>query len=180
MLPFVSAEILSAETLSATVALAVTVAAAFSDLKSGRIPNWLTGCGMVAGCLLAVMQSGDVLATSLIAGSAAAGALFAVRLMGQMAYAQPGMGWGDVKLAAALGACMGWNALWALYLAAVFGAAWGMLGRATGRTERLQRIRFAPFIAAGVVVALIVSGSQILGWSGAFGMCILADALPRR
>lgn len=56
---------------------------------------------------------------------------------------------GDVKLGIVMGLALGWGTLWALYLAAVVGAAEGTAGLASGRWTRSFPLPFAPFIAAG-------------------------------
>ena len=140
--------------LQAILALALVGIAAATDLRSRTIPDALNVFGFTAGLVLAALSSWESVVVSLLAACAAAFALYAVRLLGEVAYGEPGMGWGDVKLAAALGALMGWNALWALYLAAVLGAILGVAGRASGRLDRRARVPFAPFIAAGCAMAM--------------------------
>ena len=62
---------------------------------------------------------------------------------------RPGLGMGDVKLGLVMRLALGWGTLWALYLAAVVGAAVGTAGLASGRWTRSFPLPFAPFIAAG-------------------------------
>lgn len=79
--------------------------AAVTDLRSRRIPNWLTGPALLAGLLLHFMyggfpETGRALLAVLIAG----GIFFAF-------FAAGGMGAGDVKLMAAVGALAGLSSL---------------------------------------------------------------------
>jgi leader peptidase (prepilin peptidase)/N-methyltransferase len=67
-----------------------------------------------------------------------------------------GMGYGDFKLLAALGAWLGWQALPALILlSSAVGAVTGLTLMATGAVGRRQPIPFGPFLAAAGVIALL-------------------------
>jgi len=71
------------------------------------------------------------------------------------------MGFGDVKLAALLGALLGWqNLLLALFLSFVLGAVGGLLGRALGGG---RQIPFGPYLALGGLLALFF-GSSLIAW----------------
>ncbi len=71
------------------------------------------------------------------------------------------MGFGDVKLAAVLGAMLGWEGfLLTLLLAVVFGAIFGVIGRLTGGD---RQIPFGPYLVAGALVTLFF-GDAIIGW----------------
>ncbi|MEM1055061.1 MAG: A24 family peptidase [Bacteroidota bacterium] len=149
------------ETARTVAALLLVTVAAVTDLREGRIPNALTltaaGVGLVLGVLTGAIQ------TAVLAGLAGGGALFAVRLLGHALYRQPGMGWGDVKLAGALGTIIGWPVLWALFLAAVVGSVVGLGLRLRPRDARghngkprPMQIVFAPFIAVGWALSIAV------------------------
>jgi leader peptidase (prepilin peptidase) / N-methyltransferase len=71
------------------------------------------------------------------------------------------MGFGDVKLAAVLGAILGWqNLLVALLLAFVIGAIGGVIGRLSGGS---RMVPFGPYLAVGGMLALFV-GQPLIGW----------------
>ena len=81
--------------------LAALTIAVVTDLKDQRIPNWLTLTLAVAGIAYHVMASGlDGLGFSLIGLAIGLGVMLPPYLMGVM-------GGGDVKLMAAVGACLG-------------------------------------------------------------------------
>ncbi len=66
-----------------------------------------------------------------------------------------GMGYGDFKLLAALGAWMGWQALPAIILiSSAIGAAIGLTMIASGLMKRSQQIPFGPYLALAGIVAL--------------------------
>lgn len=71
------------------------------------------------------------------------------------------MGFGDVKLAAVLGAMLGWQLLLvALFLSFVLGAVGGLIGRAFGGE---RQIPFGPYLALGALVSLFV-GAELIAW----------------
>jgi leader peptidase (prepilin peptidase) / N-methyltransferase len=78
------------------------------------------------------------------------------------------MGFGDVKLAAVLGAILGWqNLLVALLLAFIIGAIGGVIGRLAGGS---RMVPFGPYLAIGGMLSLFV-GQPLIGWYlGMLGM----------
>jgi prepilin peptidase CpaA len=122
--------------------------AAVTDLRSRTIPNWLTLTGILVGLLLNTVLSG-LLGGGWVAGflSAFAGSLLLLIVFGLLGLVSF-VGMGDVKLMAAVGACLRWPlALWALaYVAfaggviAVVYALWrGRLGQVLGNLGRLGK-----------------------------------------
>jgi prepilin peptidase CpaA len=88
----------------AAILLTLAVGAAGYDICYRRIPNWLTGGGVLAGVLMNTFlyQGWPGLSTSML-GLAAA---FCVYLA---LYSIRAMGAGDVKMMAAVGAIVGWQ-----------------------------------------------------------------------
>ena len=90
-----------------TLAVATTAAAAYTDLRRGEIPNWLTfgafSAGVVASAVLAARTTGDPKAVALAVLGAFAGGL-ACALLPFFLWRSGVMGDGDVKLFIALGA----------------------------------------------------------------------------
>ena len=85
----------------------VVVVAAVSDLKKGKVYNWLTYPAIAAGLAFGALEgwaqghAWDGLANHLAGFGLAFGVLFVAYILG-------GMGGGDVKLMAAVGAFVGW------------------------------------------------------------------------
>ena len=76
------------------------------------------------------------------------------------AYDPSAMGFGDVKLAAVIGAFLGWqNLLLAVVVAVFAGAVFGLVQAAM---KRGNRVKFGPYLALGAVVALLW-GQEIIG-----------------
>ena len=76
---------------------------AVCDVRSRRIPNWLTGSGVVAGLLLHLLLGGWRSMGGAVLGGLIAGALFFVFYIGG------GLGAGDVKLMVAVCCLAGWG-----------------------------------------------------------------------
>ena len=79
----------------------LVVVAAYLDLRDRRIPNWLTGTGVLVGLGSNYYQSGWPGLRNGLLGLSAAFALYA------LLFALRAMGGGDVKLMAAVGAFTG-------------------------------------------------------------------------
>jgi leader peptidase (prepilin peptidase)/N-methyltransferase len=139
---------------AATFCAALVVVSA-TDLELRIVPNRVVL--PAAAAVLALRTIADPSPEWALGAVAAAGALFIVA----MAY-PGGMGMGDVKLALLLGAMLGrsvWIALMlALLLAVVPSVA--MLARYGQRARKLA-IPFAPFLAAGGLIALF-AGPRLL------------------
>jgi prepilin peptidase CpaA len=86
----------SPETAYALGAFGCAGAGAVCDLRARRIPNWLTGSGIVAGMVAHGVGNGWRGLASAAAGSLVAGTIFLAF------YLAGGMGAGDVKLVAAV------------------------------------------------------------------------------
>jgi prepilin peptidase CpaA len=100
----------------------LTIVAAIWDIRTRRIPNWLTLSGVMAGVALNSFLYGiGGLWLALEGLGVAFGIYFILYLL-------RAMGAGDVKLMAAVGAVAGWqNWLGILVLTSVFGAVAGLL-----------------------------------------------------
>lgn len=129
----------------------------FIDLDHRIVPNAITYPGVAAGLALALLQ--QRFAPSL-AAALGAGAFFFVIAVAS----RGGMGGGDIKLAAMMGAFLGWPAtLVAVLSAFVLGAAAGLALIAAGRRSRKDAIPFGPALAVGGMVALL-AGDVLLRW----------------
>lgn len=78
------------------------------------------------------------------------------------------MGFGDVKLAAVIGAFLGWERLLVAVVVAVFAGA--LLGLGQLALKRENRVKFGPYLALGAVVALVWGGQIVASYRGMLGL----------
>ena len=132
------------------VALAITLVASVYDIRERRIPNWLLALGLLVGVLLA-------LATGTWRYALVGGALgFAMTLLPRLLLAAS-IGMGDIKLVAVVGTCLGPVALAvALMIGAVAASAVAAYRRYPCQRAPAQAVPFAPHLAVGVLMALLV------------------------
>jgi leader peptidase (prepilin peptidase)/N-methyltransferase len=78
-----------------------------------------------------------------------------------------GMGAGDFKLLAALGAWLGWQMLLPVVLAAsMIGAVVGIAMKLVGALREDRYVPFGPFLAGAGVVVLLAGSQRVMGWLG--------------
>lgn len=93
--------------------------------------------------------------------------LWAVHWLFRLVRGVEGMGYGDFKLLAALGAWLGWAALPQIVLiAAVAGAVVGLLATWLGRMRFEEPLPFGPFLAAGGALTLFLGTPLYLALGG--------------
>lgn len=135
------------------------------DLDTMTLPNPLTQSGLVAGLVFGLV-AGFLTEGSPTGGvnqmmSGVFGAMLglwlfdAIAVVGSITLGQAAMGGGDAKLAAMLGAWLGWKyLLLGGFLACALGAFVGGGAIALGLLNRRQPMPFGPFLALGAVIAL--------------------------
>ena len=108
--------------------------------------------------------------TKRLKGSAAAGAmagylsLWSVFMLFKLLTGKEGMGYGDFKLLAALGAWLGWQMLpLVIVLSAAVGSVVGIGLIVTGQRSRQAEIPFGPYLAGAGWLALLY-GRDIMAW----------------
>ena len=80
-----------------------------------------------------------------------------------------GMGFGDFKLLAAIGAWVGWQVLpFVVMVAAGLGAVIGSIAMWLAKSGRDTRIPFGPYLALGGIVGLLWGRQAVTAWLGYF------------
>jgi leader peptidase (prepilin peptidase)/N-methyltransferase len=129
------------------------------DLEHQIIPDRITLPGIAAGWLSSLL-TGQVPILQALIGSLVGGGIFYLVVI----LSGGGMGGGDVKLGAMLGAFLGWKlVLVSIFLSVFTGGlvAAGVL--LSGRKGRKDPIPFGPFLALGAAVTLFW-GEELLAW----------------
>jgi leader peptidase (prepilin peptidase)/N-methyltransferase len=148
--------------------LAVLVALAAIDWDTTLLPDSLTLPLLWGGLVAAALGwSGLALIDALWGVLAGYLSLWSVYWLFKKATGKEGMGFGDFKLLAALGAWLGWQAILPIVLmASVIGAAVGIAMKVSGSLREGRYVPFGPFLAGGGVVVLLAGTERVLGWIG--------------
>jgi leader peptidase (prepilin peptidase) / N-methyltransferase len=154
----------------AAVALALTCI----DWETGLLPDVITLPLLWAGLLINLSPTFAILSDAVIGAAAGYGFLWCVYWGFWWWRGVEGIGHGDLKLFAALGAWLGWSGLvQVLVLSSVTGAIVGLLMLATRRMRRDEPLPFGPFLAIAGCITLFAGTpfwpSLPLYGSGAFG-----------
>ena len=146
---------------------AVLLALAGIDWDTTLLPDDLTLPLLWAGLVASAL--GWTIALPLALWGAVAGylSLWSVYWMFKLATGKEGMGHGDFKLLAALGAWLGWQMILPVVLgASVLGAVVG-IGMKLNRSLREGRyVPFGPFLAGAGLVVMLAGQTRVLGWLG--------------
>ena len=146
---------------------AVLVALAAIDWDTTVLPDSMTQPLLWAGLLV------SALGWNLGAGAAIVGAavgylsLWSVDWLFKLATGKEGMGYGDFKLLAALGAWLGWQAVLPIVLfASVLGAVVGIGMKAMGALREGRYVPFGPFLVGGGLLVVLLGLPRVLGLIG--------------
>ena len=133
------------------------------DLRHHILPNAITLPGIVIGFVLSFVLPPGWLA-SLIGLIAGGGILFAIGETYYRVRGIEGLGMGDVKMLAMIGAFLGWKLmLVTLVLASFAGSLVGIGVMLAGRGGMTFALPFGTFLAVGALAAA-VAGDPILAW----------------
>jgi leader peptidase (prepilin peptidase)/N-methyltransferase len=133
------------------------------DLRHRILPNVITLPGIVLGVAFSLFMPPGWL-SSLIGLAAGGGVLFAIAEVYYRVRGVEGLGMGDVKMLAMIGAFLGWPLmLVTLVLASFAGSIVGLGLIVSGRGGMQAALPFGTFLACGALVAA-VAGDAILEW----------------
>ncbi len=131
------------------------VAASFIDLDTQLLPDSITLPLLWLGLLTNAGGAFTDLRSAVIGAAAGYLALWSVYWLFKLVTGKEGMGFGDFKLLAAIGAWCGWQALpLTILLSSFIGAAVGIALMVFARHGRSVPIPFGPYLGAAGIVAL--------------------------
>ena len=132
------------------------IAITFIDFDTQLLPDDLTYPLLWAGLLMNINGTFVPLQDAVIGAAAGYLALWSIYWAFKLATGKEGMGYGDFKLLAALGAWMGWTMLPAIILlSSVVGAVVGICLIVFARHGRNNPIPFGPYLAAAGLIAML-------------------------
>jgi leader peptidase (prepilin peptidase) / N-methyltransferase len=142
------------------------VALAAIDYEHFLLPDAITLPGLACGLLLSLtglwLPWRDAFLGALLGG----GSLWLLSRAWYLLRREEGLGLGDVKMLAMVGAFLGWQgALVTVFLASLTGAIVGLLLIAAGRLELGSKLPFGVFLSGGGLAALFVGPRLVAAYS---------------
>lgn len=130
----------------------------FIDIDHRIIPDELSLGGLAAGLLMSFIPGGDWKA-SLLGGVLGGGILFGTAVAYEKATGREGMGGGDIKLVAMVGAFLGWKgALFTIFCGSLLGTAGGLIAMRKGEDGLKTAIPFGPYLCVAALIARFSGG----------------------
>ena len=153
--------------------VSMTIVLIYIDLDIQILPDVIDLPGVAIGLVIGALALGNAygglvlsssLVESLVGAGAGAGILLAIALAYKLVRKVEGMGLGDVKMMAMLGAVLGWEPLFPLLvLASVAGAIVGLLVAARSPQGLQVALPFGVFLGLAFLVVLFF-GDEVFTW----------------
>lgn len=152
--------------------IAVLIVITFIDIDHQIIPDILSLPGIPIFFVAGLWVAETTWRAALIGIVAGAGSLLLVALIYRLVTGKDGMGMGDVKLLAMIGALIGWQGvIFTIFFSSVIGTLIGLLLMVRSGGTLKTKLPFGPFLALGAV-AYIFYGPELidayLGLTGSF------------
>ena len=151
------------QALAAVVLTLVLIPVFFIDFEHRIIPDVISIPGIAIGFGLSFVTAEPGWIGSLIGILLGGGGLLSLGLLGDYLFKKESLGGGDVKLAAMLGAFLGWEKVLFVFISsAVLGLIGAVIMMALSKKMReTHQIPFGPFLAAAAVIALFFGDKLI-------------------
>jgi leader peptidase (prepilin peptidase)/N-methyltransferase len=155
---------LTAQFLAEFFFASLLILIAFIDLDTYTIPNVLSVPGILAGIAFSFFTPRLSWLESLIGALVGGGFLYLIAVGYQVLRRQEGMGGGDIKLLAMIGAFLGSiGVLFTVMLSSVVGALVGLLVMWRKREGLTAMLPFGPFLSLGAL-CYVVWGQRLVEW----------------
>jgi len=142
--------------------LAIMIAITFIDWEHQIIPDPLSLGGTVLGWIGAVVCLDLTLLQSVIGSLVGAGLITGIALLYKLARKVDGMGGGDIKLMAMIGAFLGWQMVFAvLFLAAFAGSVYGIFLLRRSGADGKTAVAFGSFLAPAAIL-MYFAGERLM------------------
>jgi leader peptidase (prepilin peptidase) / N-methyltransferase len=147
--------------------VAVLVALAGIDWDTTLLPDNLTLPLLWAGLLASALGWTIPLSASVWGAIAGYLSLWSVYWLFKLATGKEGMGYGDFKLLAALGAWLGVSMVLPVILASsIIGAVVGIAMKLNASLREGRYVPFGPFLAGAGLAVLFIGSPRVMGWLG--------------
>ncbi len=144
--------------------IAVLILITYIDLDHRIIPNHITLPGIPLFFLASLALPGITWKETLLGIIAGGGCLWIVAQTYWLLTKREGMGGGDIKLLAMIGALLGWKGvLFTIYIASAVGAFSGLLIMVIRKMDMKLAIPFGPFLAVGALL-YVFFGETLTNW----------------
>lgn len=135
---------------------AALVAIIWIDVHRQIIPDAISLPGILIGFAFSFINSLTSWQDSLIGLLAGGGILYGIALLYYILRKQDGMGGGDIKLLAMIGAFLGWQSLpFVIFFSSVSGSIIGILAMAIQKKGGATRIPFGPFLSLAALLYML-------------------------
>jgi len=144
--------------------IAALLAITFIDLDHQIIPDVISLPGIPLGFAASFFMPSITWMDSLIGLLVGGGSLYAVAWGYALITGKEGMGGGDIKLLAMIGAFIGWKGvLVTIFMGSAIGTLAGLAAMLAEKKDMKMRIPFGPFLAIGAVVSIFF-GKELILW----------------
>jgi leader peptidase (prepilin peptidase) / N-methyltransferase len=141
------------------------VALAGIDWDTTLLPDNITLPLLWAGVVVAALGWTVPLADAIWGAVVGYLSLWSVYWLFKLTTGKEGMGFGDFKLLAALGAWLGWKMILPIVLgASIIGALVGIVMKMSAALREGRYVPFGPFLAGAALVVLFAGQERVLGW----------------
>ena len=155
---------LNIQTLIYIILSSALIIIAFIDLKEQIIPDVISLPGVVVGFIISFFVPYISFINSALGIVVGGGIILIIALGGSAIFKKEAMGGGDVKLAAMIGAFLGWRyIIISLFFGFFLGALTGIFLIIAKIKSREDMVPFGPFIVLGSLITLLW-GEQIISW----------------
>lgn len=147
--------------------MAALVAASAIDWDTTILPDDITLPLLWAGLVIAGLGWSLPLSESLWGAVAGYLSLWCVYWLFKLTTGKDGMGYGDFKLLAALGAWLGWQMVLPIVLgSSIIGAVIGIGMKLSHKLREGVYVPYGPFLAGAGLVVTLAGSARVLGWLG--------------
>jgi leader peptidase (prepilin peptidase)/N-methyltransferase len=140
----------------------------FIDLPHRIIPDVISVPGILIGLVISLLHPQMSFKDSLIGVLLGGGSLYIVASVYHLVAKREGMGGGDIKLLAMIGAFIGWKGvLFTILCSSFIGSVVGVTLMLASSADSKYAVPFGPFLSLGAII-YVLWGEALINWYVAF------------